>query len=128
MGAPNLSPMDAFRYFQRPTFASVALTQNVATKLVSADPMRVGIIISSPTASGLVVGLDRSTAINKGINVVGSTLPLMLTQQDWGALVQGEFWAFTAQAGQFATVIENRLAPWPDYAEGGTSVKPSAPA
>lgn len=112
----KLSPWDENGYFNTPTVSYFSIgAANTRFLIVKADPQRVGLIICSTTGGTINVAPDPNISINgfQGIPLLGSTLPLMIHQKDWGPLVAVEWWGVTTALNQTGTVIELYLREWP---------------
>lgn len=109
----TLSPMDSIQYFDPPKVTSFSVSNTGASHIVSYNPMRVGLILSCAAAGGAVCLPDPSVTSSKGIQISGSVLPIMLTQTDWGILVQSDWYAIGVGATVTVTVTEVLLNKWP---------------
>lgn len=116
MGFERLPPWDANKWFFVPTETTNGLLPTAVNPLCLANPMRVGLIFSAPggNTSAVSVSINQITTIAQGIGLGVNSLPLMLTHQDWGALVQQQWFGASGGAGQKLTVTELVLRDWPE--------------
>lgn len=111
----TLPPWEANEYFQLPTLVQVTTPANATTKLCLANPMRVGLILSAAFGANTesFVGPVSSVAQNVGVRLNQQTSFLTLTHQEWGPLVQMDWFGFTSGTGGSISVIEVVLNDWP---------------
>ena len=118
-GFDILSPMDSFRYFQTPIQTDYTLANGEKRVVAAVNPARVGLIIATnPPSSGLSIGLNGQVGATLGIPIVSQQPTIQITQGEWGALVQAEWWAFST-AGNTVSVIEVILNDWPETSREG---------
>jgi hypothetical protein len=110
-----LAPWDAAAWFQTTT-QTLINTATVPTRIVRADPQRIGLIIASTVTNIVAVGVNpnaKTTPVVEGMPVSSSTPPLVILFRDVGPMVQMEWWATTSLGSVQLTVWEIRLKEWP---------------
>lgn len=85
--------------------AHVVLTPGVFTQICASNPIRRALIIASPVAGAVTVGVVVLSSTSQGIPVSSSQPPLMLSYTDFGAIVTSQ-WGAISTAGVSITVIE----------------------
>lgn len=111
-----MPPWEANRWFFLPTEVTNGLTPTAVNPLVSANPMRVGLIFSAPGANtaAISVSINEITVISSGIGLQPGQLPLMITHHDYGPICQMAWFGAAGGAGQKLTVTELVLRDWPE--------------
>lgn len=113
MGPDNMSPMDAFSFFDAITEASMPLLGNQTFKIASFNPRRVALIFTSPCTAALIALSTKATGIVGNGIIINSAAPtIILNQADHGPLVALDWFAITATA-QTITIFEAVLNTWP---------------
>jgi hypothetical protein len=111
--ARPLSPWESLRWFDTPTVSN--FTGDGSTSLVIApfNGRRVVLILSTATSGGLFVApVLPLGAGQSGFNLTPN-YPLILTQQEHGALVQ-QTWFMQIGIAASVNVIEVALRDWPE--------------
>lgn len=114
-----MAPWDEYGYFNLPLVSYPLISSTAVSQVVKGNPNRVGLIFSCPSNPGGVVSIDPSMDIGgkQGFLVQSSTLPLYLTQKDFGNLVQVPWFAVGINVNNNnLTVIEIVLIRWPSAA------------
>lgn len=112
-GFNTLTPWDSQRYFDIPqqNFISVGV---IPTSLCLANPMRVGLVISGATGSTVFIGPSPNITSVKGIPLSGNFITIALNHEQWGALVQQQWFGIVGAGSAFVSVIEITLNKWPE--------------
>lgn len=114
-----LSPMDEMLWFNSPVMNRFSSAQtNVTFQCAQANPMRVGIIFSVFSGGSFIINIvDPQNPANgtiQGITITQAMLPFMITQADWGPLVQSAWFAVSTGAiPPNLAVFEITLKDWP---------------
>lgn len=99
------------------TEVQVAISPGVVTTVCQQNPNRRGLILASPVAGAVSVGIVPPASTGQGFPIGSTIPPLMLNYATWGSLVTSQWYAIST-AGVSITVIElvlrvERLAPHP---------------
>ena len=122
----TMAPWDASQYFQASKETFVDSTLGGPGLIVGADPMRVALLFGT-TSNGIVnVSTNPQCQVGQGLGV-SSSVPLILTHADVGALVQ-QAWYYPQMTSSKITVIEVRLKEWPRKAVSNVGQEGSAGA
>lgn len=84
---------------------NVAVSPGVDTVLCAVQPARRLLILSSPVAGGVFVGINANLATSQGILLSSSTGPLVLDYERFGSLVT-DSWTAISTAGVTVSVFE----------------------
>lgn len=113
--AKRLPPWREITYFQLPTVSAAGPPPvNGWALIVTGNPNRVALILSSPSAS-VVVSPDSTLPAGTGIALSGSTATLIITEAQLGPLCTGP-WYLSGIGGSgngTVTAIEVVLREWP---------------
>ena len=88
--------------------SAVAVSNASSTALVPAAPSRVALIVSAPSvaASRITISMASTAVLDAGIDVFVGTLPLILTLEDHGDIVQRAWTSIASAAGVSVGVIQ----------------------
>lgn len=110
----DLSPWQVASVFSTPKVRNVAVNVTAA-EVAPADGTRWALIFASPPGLAVQVGVLPSSAISSTFSITVSTsqLPLVITQDQWGPLVQAQWFGITIGGAANLPVIEIPILSWP---------------
>lgn len=112
----QVSPAKLSSYFTT-RLLSQSLIASTATRILTASPDRVSVIISANIASGGVqIWPDSTLTAAKGITITAAAGQITLLFRDLGSLVSGEWWALSA-GGVTISTAETLFGSWVDLGD-----------
>lgn len=111
----SLPPWEANRYFHLPVETTVNVVAGQVNQLVTADPMRVGLLLGVPAGNTQPVSfsINPITQPNQGFIISQNIGYLLLTHHDVGPLVQMPWYAIPQSGTMQATFTTLTLNDWP---------------
>jgi hypothetical protein len=106
-----MSPMDSYAWFDN-TRVTYVNTPAAAEQFLAIEPRRVGLIIHANGQMTISPDPDLATGPGTGITVNNTFPPFMITQDQYGPLVQGA-WYCLGSISASMVVIEVLLREWP---------------
>ena len=116
MGFDILPPWEANRWFQLPTVEDVNMGLAAPVQIVSADPMRVGLMFLDHNGGNTkwIYSPSPTVSATSGHQYPQGSVPVEILHKDWGPLVQGEWWGFAPTGNVVCTVVSLALRDWPE--------------
>lgn len=111
----DLPPWHVAALFDQPVISSVSLG-GTATEVAPANGRRWALIFAVAPAVAGQIGVLPSSAITttNAIPVSASVLPLVISQDVFGPMVQMQWFGISGGIGPAITVIELTITQWPD--------------
>lgn len=100
----DISPADILKCFKWQTGQQIVVA-NTPTKVLSADPTRIAILLGNASAGTFVIWFDNTVAANKGFAINQTVVNLQLLFKELGPLVNQEIWTWNTVGGVLTWAI-----------------------
>ena len=107
---PPWLEMGWFQPIKETQFISAGIGDEI--QVCTTDPMRVLIMMAAPPGQNMFASTLRNNGLNAGIQVQATTLPLVITQAEYGLMCNVEWFVTTPVVMNFQ-VWEVLLRDWP---------------